>query len=743
MVRAYADPAPQQPTPSSQPPIVNTPVPNSNSLAEAHNENVSNTISLTAAKPGDPEPYVVGRTLARGRVIAAGSYSEGLAVDILWSVGEIQEFEARIYAGLNEGLGTALGENEHYEGTAGQAASPIMSAIKGSYDALANKAHSVLTLGPNFQPKTLDIRMLMKGLKLFDPRPSPQVTAYSTTPALVLARLFQDSGYTLNDESWTSVGEVADYNEELVGSPGIKRWEISGQIWNRRQLRVWVQTLAAYAHCFIDIQGDTVYFVPDAPRASNHTVSGDTAFLAGSERKNRPGTSNVPDAVICHYQELVESGDNVALVSDSYTYGTPGGSGTITQLQMPFVPDVARAGRHAEEAYRKAAGNFSVHFDSFDEGLQRAVGDRGAITYDPLGLTSEAMYLLNNHMVAPGRWRREYHVYDANNYSDVLYTSTSNYDPVEDAYVPVAGPSPTISEEVFEPYPMDWNESYTYYNRLIVTWTGSSNSNVKRYFLRITENGFEALGVWIDHIPRAGSPLAEQTHTYKTTAPFIITEGHEYEAQVFAENHNGEWSDTPGTAKLAAMVLFYEAANVARAGDTPAWSNPDNATLEDGTDNTYAEATWGFDEGNETDYLEFTYSLADSVVASGSPSASIQSLTVTIRAKTNAGPLAAVVNIANVQFVAGGASPEVEGTVMASNSSSPHEALELTQEWEIYTITGTLAAWGLSNAQALELLDDSGDGRLRLIGECEDTSVITGTKRIWIDWVKLGVNYTD
>lgn len=524
VVGVVYDPPPDVAPVYQEPPFVNTPVPSANALAAVHNEQVSNTLSLIAPKVGDPVPWVIGRTMAKGWVVAGHDGSGELVIDVLWSQGEVEEYEHRIFAGIREGLGTALGENEHFTGTPGQLASPIMASLFGSYDALPNMAHSVLTLNPNFQPKTLDIRMLMKGMKFYDPRPSPQATAYTTTPALVGAGIMQACGYVFNDEGWASVAEVADYNEELVGSPGIQRWEISGQIWNREQLSVWMQAMSAYGHFFIDVQGDTVYFVKDAPRSSNHSVSGDTAFVSGSERKHRPGGRNVPDSVITLFETLIEDGDNVSLVPTSYTYGSPGGAGTITQLRMPLVPDVARAGRHAEEAYNKAQNDFEFHFDSFDEGLQRAVGDLGALTNPHFALSSQTMYLLKNRLVAPGRWRREYHAYDAGNYSDALHTGTTNYNPLGNPNDPPDGPVPSLTEELAV------NPSGLTYARIKINFTGVSWAYIQHY--RVVVTGDDATVVL------ESEPVANQgagvVHQLYTAEPLVS--GVEYTVSVYVRS---------------------------------------------------------------------------------------------------------------------------------------------------------------------------------------------------------------
>ena len=197
-------PAPPPEPVVTNPVVINRPTP-SPTIISAVIPPVSNQISLRAAKAGDPEPYVFGRCIAAGKLIAADDSWYNVFIDVLWSVGEIQEIEGQMVDNVltPAGTGVYFGAVQHFLGTAGQAASTIMAAVKGSYDTLANKAHSVMELVAG---QSLDKRVMVKGLKLYDPRSG--LTAYSTNPALALGRVLTDAGYTLDATSW---GLAADY----------------------------------------------------------------------------------------------------------------------------------------------------------------------------------------------------------------------------------------------------------------------------------------------------------------------------------------------------------------------------------------------------------------------------------------------------------------------------------------------------------------------------------------------------
>ena len=223
------------PPPPPPPPLptINPSVPNPQ-IVNTISEPPTNFFSLKAGRIGDAEPYVFGRCVADGILIAADDSWYNVFVDILWSVGECQEIEGQMIDNVLTPPGNGKYSMENHLGTASQVASPILDALKGSYDALANKAHSVLELAEGW---SLDKRVMMKGLKLYDPRTT--TTVYSTNPALALARVIVDSGYTIN---YPSVIIAANYCDEIIGatSPQTVRWEIGGQLKDRRSASDWI-----------------------------------------------------------------------------------------------------------------------------------------------------------------------------------------------------------------------------------------------------------------------------------------------------------------------------------------------------------------------------------------------------------------------------------------------------------------------------------------------------------------------
>lgn len=520
-----------------KPPINNTFSPSPSALAKAHNRVISNQVSLRAAKRGEPESYVFGRCVAEGKIVAADDSGSNLIIDVHWSVGEIEEFEHRIFDGTAEGLGTQLGKNEHFTGTSGQSASTIMTDLKGSYDAQANKAHSILTMNQGWN---LGVKMLMKGLKLTDPRNSPQTEIYSTNPALALARILVDSGYTMD---WSSASTAADYCDELIGSPAFKRWEIGGQIYVERheELSVWLQTMAAYANCVIDVQGDNVALVPDTPRSSNHTVTADQMYNA---KLTTPGGRDEANSVTVNFNLLQEpdppitaGNDQVSIKPLHITQGTRA-VGTHSTLNMPFFQDFQRAGRKAEQEYNKSRMR-RLTFDTFDAGLLRTAGDRGTITNARLGLSSADFALVNTpRLIGPGRWRCEYAEYSASNYSDTAYTGTFNDTDLGNPNNVPDGPTPTLTEQLYT-----GTDGVTY-SRIKITWLGTDWAYVRDYKLTVVGDDIDQTVILNSDPEHLG---AGSLHTVHTTEP--LTSGVTYTVSVYIRSITDVLGD-PGTAQI-------------------------------------------------------------------------------------------------------------------------------------------------------------------------------------------------
>ena len=488
-----------------------------------------NQLTLNAAAIGDPEPYIFGRCIADPLLIAADDSGDYVYTDLLWGVGEIDAIEYLVIDNASIGLGDS--KTQHFTGTAGQVASTIMDALKGGYDALPNKAHTVTPLTSS---AGLDKRAMIRGLKLYDPRTA--TTVYSTNPALALARMLTDAGYTMD---YPSVIIAADYCDELIGvtSPQVKRWEIGGQINLRRDISDWVHVMAQYANCFVDVQGGLAYLVPDAPRASNHAVTADD-MIEGSIRVSHSGGRDVPDAVTV--TGLTADGEII-----TYTYGTSGGAGTETKLNLPFYQSGHAIGRKAEETYRKARNNLTLEFTRFDDGIQRTIGDVGTITNAQYGLSAKLMTLTDQKQVGGGRWQCKYYEYSASNYSDVIYEVATNFYILFNPFSPPAGPTPTAVEELV-------TSGGVTSARFKITFTGIQWAYLQEYTVKAyaLSDGKIVLNTDV-------APLGVVTHTTYTTGPLVSGTTYRIEVRVRSiTNTVGLPGTVDATSSLAPNALL-------------------------------------------------------------------------------------------------------------------------------------------------------------------------------------------
>ena len=556
-------------------PTVNTTIPNPRILEKV--ASAPRTFVLKPAQPGDPEPYVYGYKAVRPKVIAGDDSGDYLVLDLLWSAGEISQIEGPYLYIPDVGTVDIVPGSpllyENFLGTSGQTASVILSALKGSYDTLAGKAHSVVSMQSGWN---LNIMGFIKGRLIFDPRVSPMVRAYSDNPALILADILLLCGYTLD---WSSVSGAADYCDELIGSPGTKRWTMGAVIDSRQSLRDWVHTLAQYCQCYVDIQGGYAVLVPDTPRASTHTVTADD-MLEGSVRVRRRGSRDAPEAVTVTFRSSI---DKVF----STTYGTENGAGTVSQLNMPFWNDFNRAKRKAEEVYRKAQNEVELEFTGFDDGLLHTLGDRGTITNAAVGISARDMVLVENEPVDRGRWRRRYIDYAASNYSDVIHTGTSNSTTLNGPYNPPNGPQPTVVEE--------WDDNSPRARRFKITFTGLRWVYLKDYYVKVVTWEDEETILFAADVTNLGAV----THTVYTD--FTLTNGQGYTIYVYCRSIVDALSTTPGyadpqafwtTAKwLGGLTNYYEV-GVSDATSPKVWTG--GLIPAAGSGDTYTDMTLVF-----------------------------------------------------------------------------------------------------------------------------------------------------
>ena len=504
----------------------------------------SQTRLMRTAKVGSPLPYAFGITPVRPTLIGADDTGESLVLDFMWSIGEIEQLNGIPESGMNyvlylpdQGFKDVSDPNlyEHFTGTSGQAASTIMTALKGSYSSYPGIAHSVITVGLDWD---LNIIGFVKGVKHVDPRTSdPNVLVYTANPALILADMLTLCGYVMD---WDSVADAADYCDEQVGNspdPISDRWTCSGVIYERTDLQAMIHTMAQYAHCFVDKSGSTFFLRPDKARASNHVATAND-MMERSVRLKLRGLANTVDGVRVNF-------DNVETTMDA-EYGVLTNPGTIAQLRMPYWKSPApyagnHAKRHAEEVWRKSQlGIESLEFISFDEGLNRTVGDVGTITNAAVGLTAKEMVLLDNKQIGPGRWQRKYTEYSDDVYQDATYDTEYPSNEIYNPHFPPPGPTPAL----------DWiyNEADPIQPILTLSWTGLSWAYIRDYFVRVYSSDDPPVIVYDTNVSGFVAHAAGTITLDLSAIPVLM--GTTFTADVYVRSNVNAVGTVPGTASV-------------------------------------------------------------------------------------------------------------------------------------------------------------------------------------------------
>ena len=480
-------------------------------------------LALTTLKAGDPLGYVFGYTTVVPKIITVHEDGDYLYVDYFLSVGECQEIVSVSRSGKDIGKPSSW---EYFLGTSSQTASTLMSGVLGSYDALPNICHVVAKL----TAKTpIDCRFVVKGLKLADPRNSPETTAYSTNPALAIARMLEDCGYTTDR---ASVATAANFCDESVG--GADRWTINMQCADRRSVKVWASALAQYANCFIDYQGGVVAIYPDAQVTTSpqitRTISA-SDMVEGSAKTSIAGTRQTPEQVTVIYREL----DGTQLPA---TAGA-GSTGHRTTMLMPGIQTYSEARRKAEEVLAKAQRATTHEHISFDSGLSDSVGDLMRITYSPHNLSSKLMRLIGLEEVSRGRWKRAFSEYEDADYNNSTYvgptrttTTTPSAESIPD------GPTPTLSQALVT------DASGISQYKLQIEFHGITWAKTDSYRVQISEDAVYQETKSVPYLPTAiavGAP-------YIVLSTDAIVAGKEYSVYVWVRSTNGSVSETPGYA---------------------------------------------------------------------------------------------------------------------------------------------------------------------------------------------------
>lgn len=436
------------------------------------NRVASRTLRLAVAGEGALIPDGYGRVRHHARIPTVAAWGNRRLLLCVWQTGPIDAIE-KVYIGDAQYTGPA----NHYLGTTTQSVDPwLAAAISGWTAALPGKAYSVLRLeqGQDISPA---IYADVRGRKVYDPR--SETYAWSQNPGLILADAIVR--LTGRDIDWSSVADVADACDELVG--GKPRRQIGLVMDRAARVDEWIATLREYAGAYI-IWSDPVRLVPDRPRAVDHVIGPEHIREPNLRRRALDGTVN---RVVVEYTRISGAEWKTQRAATPY----PSGEILAEQVvRLPGIQEHAQAMRQAEERLARLRHGMLEGEPVVDDiGLAIVPGDVLSITH-PLGL-QDALFRVVDQPVAvePGFWRVPVEQYSESHYSDS--TASAPDEPITALPDPFAVPAmdpPTVVEEVYQLQTGDWS------TRLRVTWAAASYDYTHQYHVEVKDGDGEL--VW-------------------------------------------------------------------------------------------------------------------------------------------------------------------------------------------------------------------------------------------------------
>lgn len=416
-------------------------------------------------------PIIYGRQRVGGRIAIVKESGNFLYILSVWCLGECEEIEGIIFDGENADSKVV----NHYTGTTAQSADPILASIISGYtDNLVitknglqiGVCYSVLKVLATDFPN--NIEAIIKGKKVYDPRST--LTEYSTNPSLCMADFISNDIYGQGRSiNWTSVGLVADDNDEIIG--GLKRRELNLSIDTYAQTSTHVEAFRAYSACFI-VYDEEVKFISNRPAAISRTILAKD-IIENSLKLTKSGTANIPTVV-----KIVYTDTSSEPWKDAYAIAETVGLTEIREsiVNMQGITTYAQAKREAIERLNAfTLSDLSVTWNSFDESLADQAGDIVEVSH-PKGLTSKQIRIVEVVNTESGRYTIKGIEYDPAVYSDNLeseptYPDTTLPSPIN----PLPVDNLVVVEELFQ------QGTGTYSSRLRITWDAPSYPYVEHY----------------------------------------------------------------------------------------------------------------------------------------------------------------------------------------------------------------------------------------------------------------------
>ena len=406
---------------------------------------------LTYAGAGAVLPVAYGQTRCPAILVDAGTAGGDLVVVIAWCHGPIQSIDQ-----ITDSHGTPVPAGiawTHYLGDPAQGVDPTAAAaIPGwNYPMIAPSvtatpsaaAYSVASIPAGTQTDLQFVAQIHGALIHrplsdgggFDPTP-----AWSDNPAECLADFvgspIYGRGASVNPASARATAIAC---AEALGDGPRRR---IGLLIDRRQTTdAWIETLRAYAGCFVAQLDSDVHLIPDRPGVSSRTIT-DSHIIAdrsGAPRLDLRAESlrSAPTVVRVDYTDTTQPGWPTAhayaatdSMQSTWLGGLPGDIAAFVQaggssaqwaesrVPLPGIQSASQALREAVERLQaQRMARLRVSMITTDESLATTVGD--IVTLDSASVPGQiTLRVLETQAVEPGRWRLS-----GVEYSDDIYSN--------------------------------------------------------------------------------------------------------------------------------------------------------------------------------------------------------------------------------------------------------------------------------------------------------------------------------
>lgn len=426
--------------------------------------NAADTQANIAAE-NTPLRVIYGRVRLGAAIANILPYSGGNVYLCVWGHGDIDGVVSYTIDDLAPQAGVTA---THYTGSAGQTVNSMLVAAFAAQsppitftDAMPGVAYSVVYVPTSASSGFPRINAIVDGLKVW----TGATTEWTDCPAYCLADFLVNTVYGCKKTvDWASVASVSADCAALVG--GVERRRtLNLALETVQRVDSWVDTLRAYAACWVIPSGPDQKLVSDKVRSTVATLSHDSKQIHSLESLTLRGVQSTPTVMTVTYT------DTSALPYKNATavVKAPGvDAGTTprreSSVSMPGINRYSQAIREATERLNKLLLNdLSFNLGVFDECLKLEVGDVVEVTH-PLGLTSKKMQTMGI-TGEYGRFNLALTEYDPAVYSDTVTTEPTYTDTSLPS--PAAPPDVTnvqMVEEVFQMENGNWS------SRWRITW---------------------------------------------------------------------------------------------------------------------------------------------------------------------------------------------------------------------------------------------------------------------------------